>query len=775
MDSKKISIDVGLNDKEVSFRVSNGLNNVVMNTTTKSYKQIIYDNIFTLFNLINVILAVLIFITGSYKNMAFLGVMISNIIIGMFQEIRAKRTLDKISLIHTMKVCAIRNKKECQIGIEEIVIDDILKINAGNQIPSDCIIRKGSIEVDESLLTGESELVHKTIDDQLFSGSYVISGMAYVQVIQVGENNYASKIVNDAKKQSKYPSELRDTLNKIIKYIGMMILPLGIIIFCKQTLILQETFQGSILGTSAALIGMIPEGLVILTSIALAISVIHLSKQHTLVQELYCIETLARVDILCLDKTGTITEGEMNVDSYETNHPNFEEIMKNLAYDLTDENPTIKAIKAKFKPTKTYQCEKIIPFNSKNKYSGVIYSNNIYLIGAYQYITKNPNSEELKHIESYSSQGYRVISVFQTTKEDENFQNVKLIGNIYLLDKIRQDAYDTLKYFKQQNVDIKIISGDHPLTVYHIGKRVGLENAENYIDMTSISNEEIDDISEKYTIFGRVTPIQKKLLIQSLKKHGHCVGMSGDGVNDVLAFKEANISIAMNSGSDIAKSSANLVLLDSNFDALPSVLYEGRRVINNIQRVATLFLTKTIFSALLTVITIFLPFEYPFEPIHLTFVSSFTIGIPAFLMALEPNKKRVENSFLSNIINISLPSAISVIITMMMIYVMSSFQNYSEDMITQLALITIAINGCIVLVKVSIPITPLRKYILIGSFICIILGLACFEDLLSIIPINITKIIFELITICSILIVTSELIKKIIDIIKNRYDILKKR
>ena len=508
---------------------------------------------------------------------------------------------------------------------------------------------------------------------------------------------------------------------------------------------------------SAALIGMIPEGLVILTSISRAVGVMNLARHKTLVQELYCLETLARVDVLCLDKTGTITEGKMLVDSYQSNEFNFKEILSNLTYDLQDDNATLFAIKDYFKPKSTFKLVKTIPFNSSKKYSGVIYKDDIYIMGAYNYMMNQLDENIVKEIEEYASNGYRVISVAKTSSDDIEFNRLEFIGNIFLLDKIRDEAKNILDYFKKQDVEIKIISGDHPLTVSQIAKRVGLENYNRYIDTSSLKDEELIEIVDDYQIFGRVTPNQKKIIIQALKKKGHTVGMSGDGVNDVLAFKESDVSIAMNSGSDIAKSSANLVLLDSNFDALPEVLYEGRRVINNIQRVATLFLTKTVFSILLTLITILLPFEYPFIPIQLTFVSTFTIGIPAFFMAIEPNKKRVENRFLENILKISLPAGISVVLSILFIYLLSSIKQYSNEMITLLSVITIAINGCIVLTKVSKPYTLLRKIILVFAYVCILVGLFFGENILNIIPIIIKEIYLEVVVISIVLLSISKL------------------
>lgn len=762
MEKNGIDLNKGLTTQEVETRIKDGLVNTIDNKSTKSYKQIFMSHIFTLFNLINFILALLIAYTGSYRNLFFLGVVFSNIIIGIYQEVRSKITLDKISLIHTMKVCVIRNCMESMVNIQDIVVDDLIKIKTGNQIVSDSVVREGSVEVDESLLTGESDAVIKNVGDILYSGSFVVSGNAITQVIRIGQENYASQMVLSAKKFKKYPSELRDTLNTIIKYVSIVILPLGIVLFYKNVYVLNQPIKESILTMSAALIGMIPEGLVILTSIALAVGVIHLAKNKTLVQELYCLETLARVDVLCLDKTGTITEGNMVVEGFDSNDHQFEEIMCNLSNDLQDDNPTIQAIREYFEPKSTFKLMKTIPFHSSKKYSGAVYENYKYIIGAYSFIIKKDNQTIIDDIEKHSSLGLRVISVVKTNPDDENLDHVEFIGNIYLCDKIRENAKTTLDYFKQQGVDIKIISGDHPITVSHIAKRVGLEKYNKYIDMTDVKDDEIDEIVKDYQIFGRVTPNQKKLLIEALKKHGHTVGMSGDGVNDVLAFKEADVSIAMNSGSDIAKSSANLVLLDSNFDALPKVLYEGRRVINNIQRVATLFLTKTIFSILLTIITILLPLEYPFIPIHLTFVSSFTIGIPAFFMAIEPNKKRVENRFLENIIRISLPSGISVVISILMIYFLSIFNHYSDELITQLSLITIAINGCIVLTKVSLPLTKLRMIILCAVYLCIPLGLFYAEHILSIIPINLLNIGLEVFLITILLFTVSKVGSKLI-------------
>lgn len=762
----------GLSNEQVKKRIQEGLVNEIDNEHTKTYKQIFKDNIFTLFNLINAILATLIILTGNYKNLMFLGVVFSNIFIGTFQEIRAKRTLDKISLIVSAKVCAIRDGKEEMIALNDVVLDDIVKLKMGSQIVADAILIEGELEVDESLLTGESDVVIKHIGDFLYSGSFVVGSLGYAKVENVGNDNYATQMVKDAKKFQRYPSELRDTLNKIIKYIGIAIIPLGLLLFAKQHFWLDQDLNTSILSTSAALIGMIPEGLVILTSIALAVGTIHLAKRKTLVQELFCLETLARVDVLCLDKTGTITEGRMLVDGYHAiESANELEIIGNLIHSLSDDNATINALKDKYEECDSFELVKTISFNSKKKYSGAIFKNHSYFMGAYEFLVKDVKEEHLKCIEKFASQGYRVITLIESDEKEESkiIANNRVLGFLLLLDKIRESAHETLAYFREQDVDIKVISGDHPLTVSQVAKRAGLSGHEHYIDATTLKSEEdIENAVKNYSVFGRVSPQQKKQMIITLKKQGHTVGMTGDGVNDVLAFKEANVSVAMASGSDIAKSSANLVLLDSDFKSLPYVLFEGRRVINNIQRVATLFLTKTIFSFILVLLTLLVSFKYPFIPIHLTFVSSLTIGIPAFFLALEPNRNRVEKNFLENVMKISFPSAVSVIICIAYIYASANSSDLNTYEISQLALIIISMNGLIVLTKVAAPYTKLRMVIVALVYIAIINGLIFGSFLFEFPPIIFTDFWIQIIVCVILLLFISSLGNKIVNAFYNR-------
>lgn len=757
MERFKVDHQKGLNAEQVTLRKQQGLVNISDNVHTKSYQQILKDNLFTLFNLINVTLAGLIIFTGNYRNLLFLGVVISNILIGTIQEIRAKRTLDKISLIVSMKVCVIRDGKEEMVGVDEIVLDDIIKLKSGMQIVADSTLIAGELEVDESLLSGESDCVVKHKDDKLYSGSFVVGSMGYARVEKVGNDNYASQMVKDAKKLKRYPSQLRDSLNKIIKYIGIAIIPLGLLLFAKQYFISDAGLNKSILSTSAALLGMIPEGLVILTSIALAVGTIHLAKRRTLVQELFCLETLARVDVLCLDKTGTITEGKMVVERFvPLSDIDEKNIIGNMIHQLNDDNATINALKDNYEECDNLKVKKVVSFTSQKKYSGVIFDDHSYFIGAYEFLVKQPDRKYQKQIEAFAAEGYRVITLIESVEQTEAaiLMHNRVLGFILLLDKIRESASETLAYFKEQKVDIKIISGDHPITVSQVAKRAGLDGYEQYVDATSLTDEAaIQEAVQKYHIFGRVTPKQKKQMVMALKEQGHIVGMSGDGVNDVLAFKEANVSIAMASGSDVAKASANLVLLDSDFKAMPYVLFEGRRVINNIQRVATLFLTKTIFSFILSIYTLFVSFQYPFIPIHLTFVSALTIGIPAFFLALEPNRNRVEKNFLENVMKVSLPAAISVLVCIIYIYISATFHHFSSYEISQLALIIISMNGLIVLTKVARPYTNLRLVLVICIYIGIICGLIFGSFLFEFPPIDFSNIWIH-IAICIVLLLS---------------------
>lgn len=655
---KNKKIDIGLTKEEVEERIKENKVNYDTSLPTKSIKTIVRENIFTLFNLINILLGVAVFCVGSYKNLLFLIVIFCNTAISIIQEINSKKAVDKLSILAQAKVNCIRDGEKQEIGINSIVLDDLLMLETGNQIVADSIILEGEVEVNESFITGESDVIYKRKGDTLLSGSFVVSGKCKAEVIHIGDENYTSKISSGAKYVKKVNSEIMKSLNGIIKIVSIAIVPIGILLFFNQLGLTENSFKNAVVNTVAAIIGMIPEGLVLLTSTVLAVSVIRLSKRKVLVQELYCIETLARVDTLCLDKTGTITEGTMEVNDIieiTKSKEELEEILSEISSASDDNNSTIEAIRAKYKNKQKWKVINKIPFSSQKKWSGVCFKDKgSYIIGAPEFVLREKYDEYKERIEKYSND-YRVIIVANSEGdfiEKELPDKLEVLGFVLISDVIRKEASKTLKYFKEQGVNIKIISGDNPITVSKIAKRAGVENSEKYINMQEIkTKEQLEKAAKEYTIFGRVTPVQKKELVQALKKEGHTVAMTGDGVNDVLALKEADCSIAMASGSDATRNVAEIVLLDSNFASMPEIVLEGRRTINNIERSATLFLVKTIYASILAIIFLFVNMPYPFMPIQLTLISTVTIGIPSFVLALEPNKERIKGKFLRNVIS----------------------------------------------------------------------------------------------------------------------------
>ena len=655
---KNKKIDIGLTKEEVEERIKENKVNYDTSLPTKSIKTIVRENIFTLFNLINILLGVAVFCVGSYKNLLFLIVIFCNTAISIIQEINSKKAVDKLSILAQAKVNCIRDGEKQEIGINSIVLDDLLMLETGNQIVADSIILEGEVEVNESFITGESDVIYKRKGDTLLSGSFVVSGKCKAEVIHIGDENYTSKISSGAKYVKKVNSEIMKSLNGIIKIVSIAIVPIGILLFFNQLGLTENSFKNAVVNTVAAIIGMIPEGLVLLTSTVLAVSVIRLSKRKVLVQELYCIETLARVDTLCLDKTGTITEGTMEVNDIieiTKSKEELEEILSEISSASDDNNSTIEAIRAKYKNKQKWKVINKIPFSSQKKWSGICFKDKgSYIIGAPEFVLREKYDEYKERIEKYSND-YRVIIVANSEGdfiEKELPDKLEVLGFVLISDVIRKEASKTLKYFKEQGVNIKIISGDNPITVSKIAKRAGVENSEKYINMQEIkTKEQLEKAAKEYTIFGRVTPVQKKELVQALKKVGHTVAMTGDGVNDVLALKEADCSIAMASGSDATRNVAELVLLDSNFASMPEIVLEGRRTINNIERSATLFLVKTIYASILAIIFLFVNMPYPFMPIQLTLISTVTIGIPSFVLALEPNKERIKGKFLRNVIS----------------------------------------------------------------------------------------------------------------------------
>ena len=612
----------GLTDEQVNARIAEGKVNADENPNTRTYKQIVRENTLTFFNFLNLVLLVLVLLVGSYKNAFFVCIIIINTLIGIAQEIRAKKTIDKLAILTARKSVVIREGQKWTVPTEELVLDDVVCLKTGDQVPADARILEGSLEVNESLLTGESDNLPKNEGDELFSGSFVTSGEACCQIIHVGKDNYAAQITSEAKEFKRHNSELKNSLNAILKVISIIIVPLGALLFYKQYYIVGDTFRDSVVSMVAGVLGMIPEGLVLLTSVALTLGALVLANKKTLVQELYCIETLARVDTLCLDKTGTITEGTMCVERVEpyvstgrvetaatesesaesteaeeqvqTDSAFMEEIdviMGNMMYVLKDQNATIDALRERFPAKQDMTPEHVIPFSSDRKYSGVVFEEKgTYLMGAAQFLFPEDNEELTEKCQAYAEEGLRVLVLAHSSQNAEGTElpeGLEPLALMLLTDVIREEAPDTLAFFDSQEVDLKVISGDDPVTVAAIARRAGLKNADSYVDATTLTTEEeLQDAVAQYSVFGRVTPQQKKAMVQALQSQGHTVAMTGDGVNDVLALKEADCSIAMAQGSDAAKNIANVVLLDSNFASMPHIVNQGRRVVNNIRTAA---------------------------------------------------------------------------------------------------------------------------------------------------------------------------------------------
>ena len=775
---------IGLNKEQVEKRKQEDLWNKDTSVPTKSIKRILYDNFFTLFNFLNLFLAIAIFITGSYKNMLFLFIVIFNTAISTIQEIHSKRVVDKLAVMATSKAKVIREGKKEEISIHEIVLDDIIEFHTGNQIPTDSILLEGEVLVNESFITGEPDTIEKKAGDMLMSGSYIVSGKCIAKVEHIGEDNFTSQISSGAKYVKKINSEIMSSLQKIIKILTFIIIPIGIALFYSQFHVQGATWQTAVVKTVAAVIGMIPEGLVLLTSTVLAVSVIRLSHSKVLVQELYCIETLARVDTLCLDKTGTLTEGNMEVRKYIPLNKDKKEmanILANIAKASEDENSTIEAIRNSFtKIEQEFQTIKKVAFSSKEKWSGIQFKEQeTYIIGAPEIVLKENYKKYEKEIQEYAKD-YRVLVLAHSHEGLEKQklpQKLELVGYILILDKIRKEAKQTLEYFEKQGVDIKIISGDNPVTVSKIAKQVGVKDFDKYIDMSTVSEKKIEEVANQYTIFGRVSPMQKKQLVVAMQKQGKTVAMTGDGVNDVLALKAADCSIAMANGSDATKSVSQLILLDSNFASMPKVVAEGRRTINNIQRSASLFLVKTIYSTILALMFLIMGDSYPFIPIQLSLISVVTIGIPSFILALEPNKEKIQGHFMQNVIAKAIPTGLTVAINIFAINSLHEWGIIPTDYYSSLCVISTGICGIILLFTLAktrkseeskLPFSIFRLSLVIILTIIFILGLTILDGLFNIAPLEpMLKIIIRLIIISIInFIILSWVMKKILVKIK---------
>lgn len=703
----------GLTQEEVLKRIADGKVNTMESKLTRSYKHIIYSNVFTFFNLINILLFMLIVMVNSYKNGLFIFTILANTVVGIVQEIRSKRVLDKLAIVTINQVDVIRDQIQTQISIHELVVDDCMIVKEGMQIPADALVISGRIEANEALLTGESVPQVKEAGSTVLSGSFVTSGEVMCRVVHVGQENYAQKIISEAKKFKNHQSELKRSINTILKVIGSLILPVGVLLFFNQYYRLHVPFQDSIVKTVAALVGMIPEGLVFLTSVALALSVMRLAYQKTLVQELYCVETLARVDVLCLDKTGTITEGVMKVTDVELLEEfDFEKVMGNYVRVFSKGNATAMALVDAFSVRNDGVISGKVDFSSDRKYSAITIENEgTYVLGAAQILF--PHHEVvLSKAKKFAEEGYRVVVLGFNPNNDSHIQCVPY-AMIKIQDGIRANAKETIQYFYDQDVECKVISGDDPITVSTIASRVGIQRAQNWVDASKLNDEQLKEAILVKNIFGRVTPSQKKMMVEALQKAGHTVAMTGDGVNDVPSLKKADVSIAMATGSDAAKNVANIVLLDSDFSHLPFVVNEGRRVINNIRNAASMFLVKTGFSLALAILTILFAGTYPFQPIQLTIISMFAVGIPTFLLQFEPSFTRVEKKFLRVAFRNALPASIIIVLAILLGIFYASIKPVSEPMLASFNTIQTGILYTSTLYFVYRPLTKYRVVVIV--------------------------------------------------------------
>lgn len=724
-----MNYEKGLSTSDVEKRIKDGKVNYDTTTPSKSIKQILIENTCTLFNFINLVLAVLVIMVGSYKNILFLGVVISNTLISTVQEIRAKKIVDKLSIISSSKAKVIRDGKRSDISINEVVLDDVILYELGDQIIADSKVLNGICEVDESFITGESKSITKKEGDTLLSGSFIVSGSVTSRVIHVGIDNYTSVISRDAKTMTKeINSQIMRSLNKIVKYVSIALIPIGILLLLKQFSIPNNTSSNAIVSVVAAIVGMIPEGLILLVSTVLAISVVKLSKYNVLVQDLYCIETLARVDTLCLDKTGTITEGKMevfdvvNLNNHKINE--LDEALLILSSNLNDKNPTFNAVHDKYKGDCNIKAKELIPFSSVRKYSGVILEDKSYILGAPEIVMGKEYAKYEKKIEKLSEDN-RVLALVKTPSFNTSNiipSKIDVLGLVLIKDKIRKEVIDTLNFFKENDLEIKVISGDNVKTVSSVARNVGID-IKGVFDARNITEDmDINEIVENNNVFGRVKPEQKRMFVKALKENNHIVAMTGDGVNDVLALKESDCGIAISSGSDAARNVAELVLLDSNFNSMPEIVKEGRKTINNVQRSATLFLSKTIYASCLAILFLFINYAYPFEPIQMSLISSLTIGMPAFILALEPNHDRVSGKFLTNVISKAIPSGLTTVLNILILVFLAGILKVSSGEVSTVAVIITWYTAVLLIYRISKPFNLLRRSLLIVIIILFLLA-----------------------------------------------------
>lgn len=716
---------MGLTQQQVQERINQGLTNESDLSTDKTTKEIIVSNTFTYFNLIFLIITVLLCLVGSFRNLTFLPIVIGNTLIGIIQEVRAKRTLDKMNLLNAPHAIVVRDGVKQKIETEQLVQDDEIILEAGNQICADAVVVEGSVQVNESLLTGEADEVEKNPGDELFSGSFVVSGRCHAELTHVGNESYIAKLSQEAKTMgSGEQSEMIRSINQIVKWVGIVIVPIGLLLFYQSHFINHETIRRSVTATVAAIIGMIPEGLYLLTTIALALSTMKLASRKVLLHDMKSIEALARVDVLCVDKTGTITEPTMNVKQIicSKNGKNLlhtPEELQELLVDYTlasnDNNATMQALRTFAENDGATPHRMVVeryPFSSTTKYGAIVFTEGTYILGAPEFVLRDAYATVEEEITTFTKDGDRVLIFAKYAGTDLKHGltgEVIPLGFVVLANPIRANAKQTFEYFNNQGVAIKVISGDNPGTVSEVALQAGIPGAENYVDATTLDTAaKLRDAVEQYTVFGRVTPKQKQKLVKALQIKGHTVAMTGDGVNDILAMKDADCSVAMASGSEAAAQAAQVVLLDSDFAHMPDVVYEGRRVVNNVQRSASLFLVKNIFSLLMAVFSMVLMITYPLEPAQVSLISMFTIGAPGFLLALEPNKNRIEGRFITNVLLKALPGGLTDVIAVGALVMLGSVFGLPDASVATAATLVLSVVGFMILFKISEPLNKMK-------------------------------------------------------------------
>ena len=734
----------GLTSQQVQEHRLHGWTNKAVEPPSKTTKEIVHENVFTYFNLIFVVLAVLLCLVGSFRDLTFLPVIIANTLIGIIQEIRAKQVLDKLTMLNAPRASVVRDGKRTVINAEDLVVDDIVIFKAGDQVCADAEVSAGEVQVNESLLTGEADEITKRKGDKLMSGSFIVSGQCHARLDKVGEDSYISKLTLQAKAmQSKEQSEMIRSLDKLVKCVGVAIIPIGIVLFSQAFFIQHDGFRESVTSMIAAVIGMIPEGLYLLASVALAVSSIRLAQKKVLLHDMKCIETLARVDVLCVDKTGTITENTMKVqkliktDEYdEKEKGGLSLLVGDFAAAMTNDNITMAALKEYFTKASGKKVLSKTGFSSATKYSSVTFEDGAYVLGAPEFVLKEKYDDYAEEITEYASTGSRVLAfgIYDGEVDGKPLTHGILpFGFVLLANPIREAAKETFEYFAEQGVEVKVISGDNPVTVSNVAKQAGIKNADRYVDASEFEDEQsMRKALLNNTVFGRVTPSQKRKFVRILKEAGHTVAMTGDGVNDVLALKDADCSIAMASGSDAAAQASQLVLLESDFSCMPEVVLEGRRVVNNIQRSASLFLVKNIFSFLLSVASVVFMFTYPLEPSQVSLISMFTIGVPAFFLALEPNKNMIKGHFLTNVLLKALPAALTDALAVAALVIFRRTFDVSSTDISTAATMLLAIVGFMILYKISAPMNKIRFSIVSGCIAGLLFCSIFLKDLFAI-------------------------------------------